>query len=762
MMHASLKSQPLLKTVPMFFFGIVIGWKLFSFLPLWFTTFILLFNLLLVITNLRKNSLLNQVLVYLLVFFAGCDFAAARKLSYSRNNLITTLTPGTKVSFSARLSDDDWEKTTKLRKVEVLICRAGDNWYENSGKFWLRSNSGQHFNRNDLIFGQAVFKPISPKRNPADFDFAAFSLLYNLQGILETSDSLAISKSSESLPQKAIGHARNDIIGKIDKYFSGTDSEILKALTIGLRAELPEEVSQNLRYSGLWHLVSLSGLHLGIIAGLFALVFSFIGLSASKRNVLIIICIWLFVLIADAGAPLIRSAIVITLFIGSRYLGRWVDIWNLLAFSALIIVLYEPAELFSPGFQLTYAAVGFIIAGSRFWRSEEGKFAKKIRRWYLGKVLIDGLSAAFFAALGTAPLLAYHFGGIPLSTIPSSIIAVPLVDLTLSVFPLFYIFSFFSEQLTVILSNFLWGCLKVFEWIVEIFSTGWQYLSTPDFDLFTFIAVYCTIVLMLMRKRIWLPAALILLNLLVWRQAFREPPAEITFFDVGQGVCAVATIPPDMTIMVDTGPASRKFNPMEKSVIPYLRQQGISDIDYLILSHNDTDHTGGAEYLLENFQVRQVILGGGFSEFSFPAPVKSNRAGDWLKAGEALLLFFNPFGQSEDNEASLVLKLIYGESEIIFPGDINIKTEKQLLHYQELLDADILLTAHHGSKYSSDSNFLKLVTPEWAVISCGRNNRYGHPHPETLARLQQVKTSVLRTDETGAITFKLTKSGVNY
>ena len=250
-------------------------------------------------------------------------------------------------------------------------------------------------------------------------------------------------------------------------------------------------------------------------------------------------------------------------------------------------------------------------------------------------------------------------------------------------------------------------------------------------------------------------------------QKLKPATLTLTFFDVGQGDAALLKTPNDKHILIDAGVWSPGYNSGRSIILPHLQSAGIKKLDAIILSHPHADHIGGILDLIEEMPV-DVIYNSGYEYDSKlyhsylelakkrSIPTIPLVAGDTLNVDRSILfLVLGPDGRtynSDPNEHSVVLNVIYGESEFLFTGDAGEDQEERLLHaYTDLLDTDILKVGHHGSRTSSSLPFLKTVTPDIAVVSLAERNRFRHPHKEALTRLQQSQAELLFTSLERAI-----------
>lgn len=242
----------------------------------------------------------------------------------------------------------------------------------------------------------------------------------------------------------------------------------------------------------------------------------------------------------------------------------------------------------------------------------------------------------------------------------------------------------------------------------------------------------------------------------------------IHFIDVGQGDCTLL-VSGDNAALIDCGE-----NGSGKGVTKYLKSLGIESLDFLIFSHHDSDHIGGADEILEKIPVKNIytdlvpnpkdnesfndvkrVCKSKGTEILIPKNLQE------ISLGSMVLKFYipTPKDRDDENENGIVVMADVWGSQVLFTGDIGIKTEKMLIEEYPDLDCDILKVGHHGSKYSSDKDFLKTITPEYSVISVGADNSYGHPTTETLTRLSKVNSKIYRTDTLGTVVFEFGKNG---
>jgi competence protein ComEC len=243
----------------------------------------------------------------------------------------------------------------------------------------------------------------------------------------------------------------------------------------------------------------------------------------------------------------------------------------------------------------------------------------------------------------------------------------------------------------------------------------------------------------------------------------------LTFFDVGQGDAALLEFPKG-NLLIDTGPFDEEYDAASWVLLPFFRRSSIRELDAVVITHPHADHLGGLPALLCEIKINKVFVCGVETNApleqqcekladSLRVPLSALRAGDRLADfAPAQVWALHPrreeAGFHRLNDASVVIKVVFGQHAFLFPGDAEFESESHLLQTARILDSDILKVGHHGSITSSLPQFLNAASPQWAVASVGRWNRFGHPDPEVIARYDSLGIPFLRTDWNGAVIFE--------
>lgn len=586
--------------------------------------------------------------------------------------------------------------------------------------------------------------------------------------------------------------------------FSGDTGPFLISIVTGERGYLSRELNQAFGITGLAHILSISGTHFGLVFyALFRLCrFLFLRLPERALQILTLSvspsqagaalalpAVILYLGISDMSYPAIRSFIMIVLFLLGLLLGRKGFWLNTLLFAAVLIVAFDPEALTDLSFQLSFLAslcIGLVSDRLRGQHddvqdsdmTETGMPLSSGKRFLSRSLnlLAASLGISLAASLGTAPLVAYQFHYASLISPLTNLVLTPVIGLLLLPLALAGSFCFLVTGLfpfAGVLNNLTSATLCAVQACADIPLAAVRLNVWPAILLPVFYGILLgTVWLCVMTRRLrgdtnpLFPSSCValLVSLLVaagvWSITHHREGIFITFLDVGQGDAAVLELPDNRIMVIDTG---RNHQPLTS----YLRSHGLRSIEALVLSHAHPDHVSGLATLMRDFQVRELWDNGRLKYgIDLPADLvhRALERGDRLAAPGYQFTVLHPYREyraektaTEENNDSLVLKLdAFGHS-ILFTGDIAVDAEESMLPLGRTLASTVIKVPHHGSRTSLSEPFLRSIHPQYAVISVGRNNRYRHPHPETIQALST--TAIYRTDRDGAIGMHLKPDG---
>lgn len=613
-----------------------------------------------------------------------------------------------------------------------------------------------------------IIIPVSEKRNPHEFDYKAY---LRSQGI---SVQVKAEVLREIVPNKKILEWvwwREKALALVEKNFNKETAPIAKALLVGYKQDLDSDSKRAFARSGLSHIMAVSGLHVGFIVAPFWIIIPYFW--TKKHGSMIGLVILILLLICYAGitgfSPSVMRASVMAGFLSfGKLFHRVNNSINLTAAAAIVLLIIDPSQLFEIGFQLSFAAVLIILLILPVVQDTLPYWVRV--RWY-GKPLMVVI-VSLVVQFGLYPLQVHYFGEISLISPIANALFVPLlgVIVPLSLVTLFITaFTPFAGFILNYPSLIFLGLMNDFVITAANWEWAWTTASLNSNLFFIFwLFLICTvsswkIPAMKWKLAIGMIASLCVITSLSVAEKLQPAKLTITFFDVGQGDATLIRTPSGKNVLVDAGVWSPTYNSGRSIILPHLQASGIEKLDAVFLSHPHADHIGGIIDLIEGIPI-DVIYNSGYEYDSNlytsyleaaaerSIPVRSLHAGDTLGIDPVMLfLVLGPEGKvynADPNEHSLILNVIYGNSEFLFTGDAGIHQEKRLIeYYGDLLDTDLLKVGHHGSKTSSGNSFLDQVTPEIAVISLAENNRFRHPHPEAVARLGESKAELLFTSK---------------
>ena len=587
--------------------------------------------------------------------------------------------------------------------------------------------------------------------------------------------------------------------------FSAEAASFLMSLITGDRSLLTRKTSDSFNATGLAHILSISGAHFGLLLLILYRAFSTlvkmlpyrllarITLYCSPSQIAAVAsipCLAGYLFISDRSFPAVRSFIMIVLFLFGLVVQRR-GVWlNTLLVAAAAIVFIRPDSLLDLSFQLSFVAVLCIgmVTGQRAGEAKnecpEGNGSPSppagvlpsafLRCRALVSVLSSHIRISVLisgaATLGTAPLVAYYFHYFSLISPLTNLLITPVIGFLILPATLFssfvYLVSDYFPLLSIIDSVTRFVLASVGQ------SAQWRFaeVKIPAFPGAFLVAFYGSLFLSIaftfrgggkgpdrsgggtgLRSLLRAPVSVLVLLAVFLADPFGTRGIRVTYLDVGQGDAAVVELPDGKTLVVDTGRSGLQVG-------EYLRYRGARRIDALVLSHGQSDHAGGVRYLAEHFVIGEIWDNGRLLYRGLPEMRRRGvQRGDVAK-GEGYSLtvlhtyedFYTAGSRSTGvNDDSLVLKIQGRRSAFLFTGDIEQEGEEDLLHLGAHLRSAVLKVPHHGSRFSAGADFFRAVSPDIAVISVGRGNRYGHPHRETLVMLGAAQ--VFRTDRDGAV-----------
>lgn len=529
---------------------------------------------------------------------------------------------------------------------------------------------------------------------------------------------------------------------------------VLIALAIGDQQAIDPAQWQLFARTGVSHLMSISGLHVTMVAGLFAALVSFfwrrserlaLALPAQKAAALAgFVAALAYCLVSGFAVPAQRTLYMVGVVAAALWFGRASSASRVLAAALLAVLVLDPWAVLAPGFWLSFAAVAVIFHVST------GHTARPhwLAQW--GRV-------QWAVTVGLAPLMLVLFQQVSLVSPLANAVAIPLVSFVIT--PLALLGAAFPFDWPLGLAHaILQVLMAMLAWLAALPSALWQQHAPVPWTVALALPGIAWLLLPRGFPARWLGAVLALPLFAVLPPAPAAGDLWITVLDVGQGLSVLARTE-NHALLYDAGSAFNAYSDSgSRIVLPYLRGEAIVRLDALVVSHDDRDHSGGAGSVLAGMPVGilwsslpagHVLLSGG-------APNESCAAGRAWEWDGVRFEFLHPGADAaagaRANNRSCVLRIAAPGGRLLLTGDIERAAERELVHRSPgLLAADALLVPHHGSATSSSAEFVKQVAPRYAVFAVGYRNRFGHPREDVLGRYRDTGSTLLRTDTGGAI-----------
>lgn len=545
----------------------------------------------------------------------------------------------------------------------------------------------------------------------------------------------------------------------------GRQAPLARALLIADERDIAQDVRQRFADSGIIHMLSVSGLHVAVLAEAMVLALMVARVSVRRAEIAAVVVVGAFVLFVGAPAPAVRSGAMFAALVLARRLQRPTSPWALLALGGWL-PLVEPGVVREIGYQLSVVGMAGLLASGLLARRLRPLTAPTLPA-RLGREVL----ATIIASAVTAPIVAWHFGRVSLAAPITNLAAAPLFALAQ---PALFLSMLLApvEPAARLVADGTGVLLAGIELVGRVGAAlpGAAVDVMPSAVTALAAAAAAAGLIVACASPYWgRPAAAALLAVAgaVWWPLVRPERSwiEVHMLDVGQGDAIAIRTPQWRWIVIDAGNAWRTGDDGQRVIVPYLRRRG-GDVALLVLTHPHADHVGGAATVVRRLRVGgildpgYVLPGDAYHDViartrERGVPWRTARAGDTLHVDGVRLVVLSPDSSTaatatDANAASVVVAAEFRGVRILLTGDAEREVEDHLRRrWGASLRAEVLKVGHHGSSTSSSEEFLDLVRPRVALVSVGADNRYGHPGPDVLARLRARGVQVLRTDDDG-------------
>lgn len=628
-------------------------------------------------------------------------------------------------------------------------------------------------------------------RNPGQFNRRIYESGKKIDFYLENPTVLEV-KEQRSGVREVVEIWKTEMMNRCEKIYPDAEASILEAMLFGEKRELSGDIKELYQPAGISHVLVISGLHISLLALAVAGILRRLGFPMPVWVILSVGVLAGYGILIGQPTTAVRALLMFFVLQGARLLGRSYDLLSALAFAGILMLLDNPDLILDGGCRLSFCAVigvgWYVSEKNKIFRSI-GEKEKRKNRGKGGKgssagAILENIRAGWYLWLFTLPVMLDTFYQVSVVGILWNLVAIPLLPVIIASGGLGVVLAGWNIFLGSLAGSPAYGMLQLYQEIGNISEKLPVGMWTPGQPSKPVIAGYYLVIFLLVlvekqlikREKRWkirkifpgmeLCSMLLLLLLMAhpWQQ--RE---KITFLDVGQGDASLLQSG-GQTLLLDGGSTSQK-NVGTYVILPYIKQQGISCLEAVVLTHTDQDHINGVTEVLEEGKKGWLTV----KNLMYPywmegteqgkqlkklaeeagASCRKIRAGDRLTIGKAEAVVLYPKEQekiAEPNAGSLVLFWKWEGVRAMFTGDLPEEKERELL--QNLPACEILQVGHHGSATSTCREFLEQVQPSLAVISCAMKNRYGHPSPDTVDRLKKTGCEIRYTMKSGAITIR--------
>jgi competence protein ComEC len=600
-------------------------------------------------------------------------------------------------------------------------------------------------------------------RNPGNIDSEKRALAERIAATGYVRDPDAARQLS---PGRGLDAWRGRMSTRIARAVPSLSSRFVRALALGDTRALDDADWESLRATGLTHLIAISGFHVGLVAGFFALLAAAawwllpsLGRRVPRAHAAALAALGGalgYAAIAGFALPTVRTLLMIAVVVAARLLRRAQRAVDALALAAIAVLLADPLSVLAAGFWLSFAGVAWLLwclphAGGRTWRG----------------MLREFFSAQAVATIGLLPLTVALFGQASLAGPLANLVAIPWWSLV--VVPLALCGTAFDAvhaglggwawRLSASAFDLVW---PLFERLAHSPLALW-WLPQPAWFALP-LALAGGFWLLLPRGLPGKPLALLLWLPLLWPQRGMpaDGAAEVVVVDVGQGL-SVLVRTARHALLYDMGPAQPDgFDAGEQVVVPALHALGVRRLDMAVVSHGDNDHAGGFPAVARAFPPRLSLTPDGAPQLPQGRPCLAGTQWRW---DGVTFRFLHPPRDFPylDNESSCVLRVETAHGAVLLTGDIGEVIERDLLRRDRAgVRAEVVLVAHHGSHGSSDPDFAAATGARWALVSAGYGNRFHHPAPDAVSRWRHAGARVRTTLDSGAQRVRLDATGITF
>lgn len=637
----------------------------------------------------------------------------------------------------------------------------------------------------DTVRAIGKLKEFSTSRNTGGFDSKMYYKTINIEYKC-TGKIVEIINKNENEIISILNVFKKKLKNAYASIADEKDAGLYDSMILGDNEGMQEEITDLYKDNGITHLLAISGMQISMIGMLLYKLLRKAGIQFLPCAIVSLAAVICYGIITGNGVSTMRAIIMFVAVVGSGVCGRTYDIISATSLAAVLILIESPTMFLNCGFLLSFGAIlGMVVIApainSIIYIDNENKDKRGIIKY-----LVLSTAMSFSINLATLPIILYFFFQIPVYSVLINIILIPLmafVMVSAGCGGLLGMVNIFAGVFCVGMAHYILAFYEaVCIWFLKL-PCAIVIIGQPS--IIQMVIYYIILIFMIayinnMKKmidekkeeKIHRKVAFLIpvIILIICYRSYEG--LEINMIDVGQGDSIFVRTPENTTYLFDGGSSDIK-NVGKYRIVPFLKANGVGTLDYIVVSHMDTDHTNAiSEILAEDncydFKIKNIVLPNIKEKeqayIALEEAIKNKginilyvSAGVEFGDKSVTMKCLHPsenFSYTTQNGYSTTVSLNYKNFDMLFTGDLEKDGEEGLINTKQLKDYDVLKVAHHGSMYSSQQKFLSIVKPEFSIISCGINNSFGHPHPELLERLKDIKSQIFITPECGEITLK--------
>ncbi|EAD2762563.1 DNA internalization-related competence protein ComEC/Rec2 [Listeria monocytogenes] len=708
------------------------------------------------ITFIRKSKI---ILLFVLIYLLTYSFLFVVEKFNISSYTATEYSGNCQITDNLKIDGDSFQAFVRCEKEKFQLS------YKITTEEEQQKLKKLHYGQ--FISVSANVETPSINRNQNQFNYQTYLKNQNVHYILRASN-LAISNQFSPSVLMRLQNIRLKIITYLTEKISPTISPYCLALISGEKNGFSPEMYEVYQQMGVVHLLAISGLHVNLLIGAIYFLLLKFGITRERAITCLLVFLPFYVILTGANPPVIRAATMTALLLLSEnYTTKWSS-FSAICLSFILFFLLQPYVVKEVGFQLSYAvSFGIILSSRQILTKQQNAFTKS-------------LAISFISTIMSSVVMMYHFYSFSWVGIFFNLIYVPIF--TIIILPgclTVFMLSFFPTEIFHFPEVVLTFFIQLVEKLTYIFAKiPHQTIVTGRPNTVILVLIIITIIIFFSQwQKKKFPFWIFICFCFLCYLASFNFSGKVSFIDVGQGDSILIQLPYNQgNYLIDTGGQlpfekeawAKKRKPFTiggSTLTPVLKSKGINRLDKVIITHSDADHMEGLDDLQKNITINELIYAKGaenkpIMKEALAAMPKVKQtiilAGAEWQIGENSFECLYPDKAGEGgNDDSIVLKAELDDKVWLFTGDLEANGEKGIS--EQPIKADILKVGHHGSKTSSSKEFIQKVKPTFAVISCGLNNRFGHPHAETINTLETAGVTILRTDVQGEIIYTFGK-----